>query len=182
MSASNLNPYAPTTDTHLDRTSVGPIVQASRLTRLAAAIVDGILMMAIVMPVSFAIGFMQRSATGEVSLIENLLMSFFGMIVMLSVNGYFLATRGQTVGKMLTKIQIVDAETNQLLPFVRVYVYRYLWILPLVILTAVIPGTLDNNLVNLASLVDVLMIFRGDHRCLHDLLAGSKVVAYQPSR
>jgi uncharacterized RDD family membrane protein YckC len=104
------------------------------------------------------------------------------MALMLALNGHLLATRGQTVGKLLTKIQIVDAQSGGLLPFLRVYVYRYLWMLPLVFVVALIPGTVDDGLVNVVAIIDALFIFGAARRCLHDYIAGSKVVLYQAHR
>ncbi|MFO1066108.1 MAG: RDD family protein [Pirellulales bacterium] len=152
---------------------------AGRFTRFAAAMVDGIIMMAITMPVMFATGFVARTQAQQVSIFEQIGMSLLGMVMMLALNGYLLATRGQTIGKLLTKIQIVDAQSGGRLPFLRVYVYRYLWMLPLVLVVAFIPGTADDGLVNLLALIDALFIFGADRRCLHDHIAGSKVVLYR---
>lgn len=174
----SVNPYAPTTSTTRDP-FVGPEELADRGTRLLAAIVDGFLMMACIIPIQFLSGFTERAMAQEVGALETLAMSLVGVLVFLALFGYLLATRGQTVGKMLLKIRIVDAETSELLPFMRVYVYRYLWSVPLVVITALIPSMVDDMLFNLIYLVDILMIFRADRRCLHDLIAGSKVVKIQ---
>ncbi len=114
--------------------------------------------------------------------LEQLAMSLVGIVVMLIINGYLLFTRGQTVGKLLTGIQIVDHVSGQLLPFLRVYVFRYLWMLPLSLIVAIIPGPMDDSLVGLAALVDALLIFGPSQRCLHDYIAGSKVVEYKEGR
>ena len=112
---------------------------AGRSTRLAAAIVDGVLLMAILIPVQMATGYMTRVGLHEVGLLEEMVMSLLGILVALFLNGYLLYTRGQTIGKALTRIQIVDYETGRLLPFLRVYVYRYLWMLPLTLAVPFIP-------------------------------------------
>ena len=64
----------------------------------------------------------------------------------------------------------------------RVYVYRSLWMLPLGIVVPLIPGAFDDILVNFIGLIDGLMIFGAGRRCLHDLIAGSKVVVYKAGR
>ncbi len=140
--------------------------------------VDGVLMMAIM----FATGYHERTQAQQVGVLEQIAMSLLGMAVMLALNGYLLFTRGQSIGKMLTKIQIVDAQNGELLPFLRVYVYRYLWMLPITVVVALIPGPVDDLLVNVVALVDALMIFGAYRRCLHDYIAGSKVVLYQANR
>jgi len=178
------NPYAsPLTSSGTDALPVSENDELARkFTRFAAAMVDGILMMAITMPVMFATGFFARTQAQQVGFVEQIAMSLFGMVVMLALNGYLLATRGQTIGKLLTKIQIVDAQSGGLLPFLRVYVYRYLWMLPLMFVVALIPGTVDDGLVNVVALIDALFIFGAARRCLHDYIAGSKVVLYQAHR
>jgi hypothetical protein len=144
--------------------------------------VDGILMMAIYMPIMFATGYFERAQAQQVGFLEQFAMSLLGMAVMLVLNGYLLFSRGQSIGKVLTKIQIVDVRSGGLLPFLRVYVYRYLWILPLVVVAAIIPGRADDLLVNVVALIDAAMIFGANRRCLHDYIAGSKVVFYQANR
>ncbi len=184
MSEGPLNPYAPgelpATADNLSKSESDPL--AGRLTRFAAAFLDGILLQLIVVPVEFATGFFARSQAQTVGVAEQLAMSLLGWVVFLVFNGYLLAARGQTIGKAALSIQIVDFESGRLLPFVRVYVYRYLWTLPLVLVVIFIPGGLDNSLISFVILVDILMIFRRDRRCLHDLIAGSKVVTYRADR
>jgi uncharacterized RDD family membrane protein YckC len=132
--------------------------------------------MAITLPVGLATGFYARAQTQQVGILEQFAMVALGLIVMLAFQGYLLATRGQTIGKWLTKIRIVDAKTGALLPFVRVYVYRYLWLMPLVLIVAMVPGVIDDLLINLVTIVDALFIFGKERRCLHDFIAGSKVI------
>lgn len=179
------NPYAAPSETSY--VSDIPSVKrkhelARRFTRFASAFIDGLILMAVLVPVMFTTGYMDRARAQQVGVAEQIAMSLLGMAVMLIFNGYFLVTRGQSIGKILTKIQIVDARSGDLLPFLRVYVLRYLWVLPLSIVTLLIPGATDDLLVNLAVLMDLLMIFGGDRKCLHDAIAGSKVVMYQPGR
>ena len=139
-------------------------------------------MISILGPIQYATGFFQRATAQNVSVLEQLGMGLLGLLTVLALNGYLLFHRGQTIGKWITKIQIVDFESGKLLPFLRVYVYRYLWMLPLSIIVMFIPGTVDDFLLNLVCLVGVLLIFRDSRRCLHDEIAGSKVVLYQEGR
>lgn len=149
---------------------------AERVNRLLASIVDTIVIFAIFMPIQFLSGFWERTVNNEVGLLEQLGMSFLGLAVFLLLHGYLLLYRGQTIGKLLLKIRIVGNKDDSLLPFWNVIVLRYWWILPLQLLVLFIPGSFDNTLVGFVSIVDVLFIFRNDRRCLHDLIAGSKVV------
>lgn len=178
------NPYeSPLTSANAEFTSPpsgGAL--AGRFTRFAAAMADGFLLLAILMPIQFATGYFARAMVQQVGIIEQIVMSLLGLGIMLLLNGYLLVNRGQTIGKMLTKIQIVDAETSKLLSFVRVYVYRYLWTLPFVLGVILIPGSRDDVLVNVVIFIDVVIIFGAARRCIHDYIAGSKVVLYQPGR
>jgi uncharacterized RDD family membrane protein YckC len=155
---------------------------ADRGSRLAAALVDGIIVAAILWPLVYVTGSWDRMSNGQATPLEEGSWALVGGVVFLLVHGHLLVTRGQTVGKYLMGIQIVSAEGGQLLPFVRVVVYRYWWMLPATILSALIPGPLDNAVISCLGLVDVLFIFGSRRRCLHDYIAGSTVVQYQPDR
>ncbi len=130
----------------------------------------------------FLTGYFGRAQVQQVGVVEQIGMTIFGLLVMVTLNGYLLATRGQTIGKVLTRIQIVEAASSRLLPFHRVYILRYLWTLPLLFMAAIIPSGIDDFMVNLIVIVDVLFIFEAAQRCLHDYIAGSKVVLYDPLR
>ena len=90
-------------------------------------------------------------------------------ITYLALNGYLLATRGQSIGKWLLGIQIVDAETNELLSIRRIIMQR---VIP-VFLVMALPG-----IGILLLLIDIGPLGREDQRCVHDLLACSKVIKY----
>lgn len=155
---------------------------ANRGTRFAGALIDGILISAIILPVFFSSGYMERAMKQQVGTLELLAMSLMGVLVMLAFNGYLLYKRGQTIGKFLLKIQIVDQASNKLLPFVRVYVFRYLWTLPLSIIFILIPGQTDDQLLTVLVWIDAAFIFGAAKLCLHDRIAGSKVVLFRPNR
>lgn len=89
------------------------------------------------------------------------------LLALMIANLYFLTTRGQTLGKMVCKIRIVDL-AGQNPGFVKA-----------VLLRAVVPGIIGAVPVvgSIFSLVDPLFIFREDRRCIHDLIAGTNVVA-----
>jgi len=77
-----------------------------------------------------------------------------------------LSTRGQTVGKKAMKIRIVRLDGSQ--PgFVHAFLLRAI----VNALPAMIP-----IVGSIYSLVDVLFVFRADRRCIHDMIAGTRVV------
>ena len=95
-------------------------------------------------------------------------MGFVGIVAFVALNGYLLATSGQSIGKRIVGTRIVSVHDGKILPFGKVIGLRYLpfWVIAQVpFIGQVITG-----------LVDPLFIFRGDKRCLHDLVAGTKVI------
>jgi uncharacterized RDD family membrane protein YckC len=140
---------------------------ASRWKRLGGSFIDGLISMVIIAPIMLATGVLQRVFRGE-DMTFGQQATFFavGWVVFLILNGYLLRNRGQTIGKAAVKTKIVDLSGN--LPnFGKIVVFRYL-ILGLI---AQIPigGTV-------AVFVNPLFIFGKERRCLHDYMAGTRVV------
>ena len=140
---------------------------ASRGARLAAALLDGLIGMAIMLPMMFVSGYFGAMRTGETAPIIVLAnWALIGCVVFVLVQGYPLHATGQTWGKRALGIRIVSLDGTK--PALgKLLLLRYL---PLRVV-GVIP--LVNSLV---VLTDALLIFRNDRRCLHDLIAGTRVV------
>jgi uncharacterized RDD family membrane protein YckC len=85
---------------------------------------------------------------------------FIGLVV---VQLIYLARDGQTLGKKALKIRIVRYDDGGNPGFVKA-----------VLLRAFVNGLL--GIIPLYGLVDILFIFGADQRCIHDLIAGTKVV------
>jgi uncharacterized RDD family membrane protein YckC len=90
-----------------------------------------------------------------------------GVATYLLLNGYFLVSSGQTIGKKLLKIRVVrdgDTEVPDLTTtyFKRIFITQALSLIPI--------------LGGLYALVDALMIFSADQKCLHDQIAGTRVI------
>lgn len=79
---------------------------------------------------------------------------------------WLLATKGQTIGKRICHIKVINIATNSA-PGGKG-----------VLLRQVIPGLMNSipYIGWLIALVDILFIFREDRRCLHDLIAGTRVI------
>ena len=97
---------------------------------------------------------------------QKILLTFSPIICFFVLHGYLLYERGQTIGKKIMGIAIVTL-SNQKPAFFPLIGQRYFsqWLM----------GMLPYIGIPLR-LLDVLMIFRGDKRCLHDLIAGTKVI------
>jgi uncharacterized RDD family membrane protein YckC len=140
---------------------------ASRGERFGGALIDGLIMIAIVFPIMFATGYWQAAMSGErPGLGTQLLYALMGFVIFILVQAHPLKQSGQTWGKRLMKIRIVDLQGQQ--PSLATLVgKRYL---PMQAVSSVpLVG-------NVLALVNVLLIFRADRRCGHDLVAGTRVV------
>jgi uncharacterized RDD family membrane protein YckC len=146
---------------------------ATRGARLGAAIIDGLISIAIVFPVQYWAGVYQDFPNLQPQRFpRSLLWSLAGVAVWLAVHGVFLARSAQTVGKKALGIQIVMAHDGKPAPFSRLVFWRFLPTM----LVAQIPG-----LGPILSCADILFIFRKDRRCLHDHIAGTRVIALDAS-
>ena len=180
------NPYAaPNFSKPIRMPAVGQDDElADRSVRLVAAILDAVALMAVLMPLYIFVVFAEWESTHPPALVEELLLTLLVNVVFLALNGYLLINRGQTIGKYLMKIQIVDQKSCELLPFLRVYVYRNLWIPVFSIVAIFYWASVDvgDRITGFLSLIDALSIFGAGRLCLHDYIAFSKVVEFQPNR
>lgn len=150
--------------------------------RFAAFLLDGVFMVISMMFLMQYLGMteidpgkaqdaqaMQAEILAKVAALSNgqkVLLALFPYISFLVLHGYLLSRYGQTIGKRIMGIAIVTMD-NRVPPFFQLIVQRYLiqWLAGRV---PVVGGLLR--------LVDVLAIFRADKRCIHDHLAGTKVI------
>lgn len=97
---------------------------------------------------------------------NKVLLAFAPQLIFFVLHGASLYQRGQTIGKRLMGIAIVTLD-NQKPAFFPLIAQRYMsqWLLGMVPLVG-----------PLLRLVDVLLIFRADKRCLHDHIAKTKVI------
>ncbi|QIA65021.1 RDD family protein [Vibrio astriarenae] len=145
---------------------------ASRWSRFWAVIIDSLIAMAYTIPVLWYTDFGQRiMAVGNLPLFESLIFMLYSWVMYLLCHGYLLHTKGQTIGKNVFEIAIVDASDNYIgLP--KLFLKRYL---PITIAASLpIVG-------QFAVTIDGLFVFRKDKRCIHDLIAGTKVIALEAS-
>ena len=143
-------------------------VLASRWKRLGGSLLDSFILLGIVFTVAFATGaFNHMDQRGNFSLGYQVFMFILGLIAYLAVNGFLLAKYGQTVGKKVIGTRIVDFESGEILSVWKVFCMR---LLPVHLLCQLpVAGVF-------VGLADVVLIFRNNKRCLHDLIAETKVV------
>jgi len=165
---SDHNPYAPPQAEVRDAPSESVGGLASRGSRLAAAIVDTVISLLVAVPIMFYSGYLRSLAAGDpVSFRAQLAIAAAMFLAFVLINGSWLAKYGQTVGKRAVGIRIVNVLDDRVPKLSTLLGRRY----GLVWLVSLIPviGTL-------VGVVDDLLVFRNDRRCLHDLIAGTKVV------
>ena len=140
---------------------------ASRWARLGGSLVDGVISVIILGPVMFYTGFWERAMSDNLSISDTILYGLLGLAIYLVLNGYLLSKHGQTIGKLLLGTRIVSVDTNEILPLWKAFCLRYL------------PLAVSANLPIVGPfivMIDSLFVFRKNKRCLHDLIAGTKVV------
>jgi uncharacterized RDD family membrane protein YckC len=154
-----MNPYA-APNAELEGGAVAAQQQqlADRGTRLGAAMLDGLV--AGVVPMIAVVAL--RGLDGKPSTIALTIAGLWWMAV-IGYQMFLLATRSQTMGKKWLGIKIVRADGGPVSATT------------LFIMRAVVGQGLL-GMVPLYGLVDLLFIFRDDRRCVHDLVAGTKVV------
>ena len=145
---------------------------ASREARLGGAILDSLVALACLAPGLVLVGLAGGFTDGDE--VENPALFLAGGLwllaafaVLVTVQCYLLTKHGQTIGKRLVKTRIVAVDDGRNPGFVRAVLLR-------TVLNGVIAAIPFVG--NAYSIVDVLFIFRDDRRCLHDLIAGTKVV------
>ncbi|PTO96652.1 hypothetical protein CWO08_07310 [Vibrio sp. 10N.286.48.B8] len=141
---------------------------ASRWLRFWAVFIDVLIAVAIVMPIYLYTDYFQKIfETGTADTAELIAVTAYGWLVFLLLNGYLLHKKGQTIGKNIMEIAIVDMDGKQLGLF-NIVLKR---ILPMSIFVYIpVVGQYISTL-------DYLFALRKDRRCLHDLIAGTQVVS-----
>lgn len=102
----------------------------------------------------------------ELSSVETLLLQLGSFALWVALHGRWLASSAQSIGKRLLGLQIVNASDGKPTSFARIVLLRTL---PMYLLAVPVVG-------NPIALLGVLLIFRRGRRCLHDHIAGTRVV------
>ncbi len=181
--ASEVNPYTPSSVQTYEAPSAGGVAPLASLgQRLGAVLLDVVVFLPAYIPIfmSFAAGAAAAAAAngGDLSDLRDIQPNFLLLglggglaLALVVVNIVMLAKRGQTIGKRIVGIRIVGAENDENPGWVKT-----------IILRAVVNGFIGAVplIGSFYALADILFIFRQDRRCIHDLLAGTRVVQGQP--
>ncbi len=140
---------------------------ASRWARLGAVMLDSLVLGLPFVVFMYGTDYWDRAIKQEITVQEQFITFLIGLGAYFVVNGYLLAKRGQTIGKFTLGIKIVSSENSQLLPLWKLIFLRYL------------PESLIGYIPIVGLLlftINALFIFRKDKRCIHDFIAGTKVI------
>lgn len=156
---------------HVADVTTGETVLADRGTRFVAALVDGLIVAAVIWGVMMipalqsVVQDRQEAAAGGLWVVR-LFSIVIGVAGFLLVQGWPLVTRGQTIGKILFKLRIVRSDGSSVAP-ARLLGLRY----GIGMLMNVNPAVSM-----IYGLVDSLLIFRESRKCLHDSIADTRVI------
>lgn len=155
----------------LQNESIKDDVLASRWARLAAALLDCLIILPITLPlVYFTGGFDGISEGVEPTLLYTLCLSLIGIVLFILIHGKLLINKGQTIGKKLLGIKIVNVNGNQADLATLTRRYGAYWLFPLI---PVVGG--------LINLINICFIFGSSKRCLHDHFGNTKVINLETS-
>lgn len=183
MASDNFNPYQAPLSTEAPPPQIDsgrPGDLADRWARLVAIIIDSMISLTIVL---FCVGVLEllpRYWSEQQSWLEATVFGMLEISIHYLLNGYLLATRGQTIGKLILGIQIVNQETGKLISMTKMVLLRDLPITLPAVVTALftVLGEQDfgDITILLLLIIDGLFIFTASRRCLHDRIANTKVI------
>ncbi len=175
----SFNPYAAPLATPEGRLPTGVYQEGLPLAalgdRLAGSIIDGLITTVVYLPVYFillAIAVSLGGLDGDGAGLFTSIILIVGAVVILvacflAINGHLLSSRGQTVGKYVMRMQIQTDSDSRIPEFWPMFFKRYvaLWALGMIPYIGALVG-----------IIDALAVFRQSRKCLHDEIAGTKVV------
>jgi uncharacterized RDD family membrane protein YckC len=143
------------------------LVLAGRGRRLAASLIDVLLVPILAIFLMLVTGVLEHAADWSASGRPMVRIFALGVVSYLILNVWLLWQRGQTVGKAIMRIAIVSTKSGNKAPFWRLAIRAlffptlYLVVWPL---AAAFP------------LIDQVLIFGKRRRCVHDYVCGTSVV------
>ena len=164
------NPYQAPDSTIQSQAKPDTPELASRLYRLLGALIDGLVQLLVIGPIIYFTGIWDALMQGnsDINLTTSIGLFIAGELIFLALQGWLLFNRQQTIGKIILNMRIVGMEQDNV-PAGKLYGLRYFVFHVL----AQLPG------INLIMILDPLLIFRSDRRCLHDHLAGTQGIQTQ---
>ena len=165
--APDTNRFAPPT-ARVEDVSTEAFELGGRGARLGAVLIDGLIQGGVYYALAFtAFSALIPSATSGGGVMGMLALQMgSSMVLFLLLQGWLLATQGQTIGKKLVGLRIVRTDGERV-SIGRMLGLRYFigWFIVMVPFIGA-----------LFALLDSLLIFRESHKCLHDNIADTIVI------
>lgn len=165
------NPYSPPTADPVPLQSADDGIQLAKLgDRFLGSLLDGLIGIGIAIPIwggLFWLGVFQSvEGMGRIGLGYTTLVGVVHYILFMAIQWRSLAATGQSIGKKVANTRIATMDGSKP-PVMDLVLKRY----GFVTLISLIPfiGVI-------LTWIDILMIFKKDRRCLHDLVAGTQVL------
>lgn len=164
------NPYAPPKGAVRDIDSTDGTEPAERVTRLAAAFLDGIIFLVMVyVPALIALAgggaFVQPGEPVEINqtlIIVGAALAVAGLVAWIWLSVLYVIRNGQSIAKKMLGIKVVRKDGS------KAGLGRIFW------LRNVVNGVL--GIIPLYAMIDILLIFGAERQCIHDKLADTVVV------
>jgi uncharacterized RDD family membrane protein YckC len=144
-------------------------LDANRWARFWGALIDGVITLAVILPLQYFLGYYDDDFNSTATPAQEALWGVAGFAIWGLLHGYFVVKSGQTIGKKLLGTQIVNMWDGRPASFARIAFFREL---PLHLL-AMIPAL--STFAAFVALVDAIVIYRPDRRCVHDHIASTRV-------
>lgn len=155
---------AESTLTTTGQESIGNVILAERGARLGARILDFIVLVICAIP---GIVVLIISGNNDATVAIGVILLGVAVFGLWAVQLYLISTRGQTIGKRIVGVRIVNVSDNQNPGFIKAGLVR-----------AMVPGFIGAipYLGFMFAITNVCFIFRDDRRCIHDHMAETKVI------
>lgn len=147
-----------------------------KIERLAAYIIDSLIAFLSMIPLGsqfftavndFSAGSIDSINSLTIENTNNFTLGIFLIILQFIIQGYLITTRGQSIGKIVMSLRIVNSIDGTNPGFIKAFLVRF-------ILTQIITSIPYIGFIYIFA--DPLFIFRSDRRCIHDLMANTIVV------
>ena len=147
-----------------------------KVERLAAYIIDSLIAFLSMIPLGsqffsavndFSAGSIDSTNSLTIENTNNFTLGIFLIILQFIIQGYLITTRGQSIGKIVMSLRIVNSIDGTNPGFIKAFLVRF-------ILTQIITSIPYIGFIYIFA--DPLFIFRSDRRCIHDLMANTIVV------
>ncbi|MCB9760967.1 MAG: RDD family protein [Alphaproteobacteria bacterium] len=164
--AEPFNPYAAPAAELEREIDPAELVPAGRGERLVAKMIEGGLYFGLLFGGAVLGAMVGAASELDEGVAVGLMFGVMGLstVPIIGINLWLMADRGQTIGKVLLGVRIVDVRTGQVPPFWKLLLLRTLAVWAL---AAAVP---------FFQILDQLLIFNHDNRCIHDHMAGTLVV------